>query len=329
MTADALTAVDDALPQAVPGGVGSRSGCGVRTPADTTTTRCGSSAPLGHLESFGARVVRRPPAERRHERFAGSDVERLHELAAVVDDPTIGIALALRGGYGATRLLSSIDFTAMAASVAAGKRFVGHSDFTAIALALLARTGAISFAGPMASYDFGAETVDAFTAHHFLQAMRTSSVDIDFATSPVLPDRVERGVLWGGNLTMLVSLIGTPWMPRIDDGILFVEDINEQPYRIERMLLQLHQAGILSRQRLVLLRRLLGLSRGGVRQRLRLRCRDRARPHGHEDAARDGPAVRPLPAEADPGGRCCGGRRHRGRTLPAAAALDAGGMTPS
>ena len=203
-----------------------------------------------YFESHGSAVVA-AFSDRRHGRFSGNDDERLQWLRDVVDDPAIDIAMALRGGYGATRLLPEIDFAAMAASVGRGKRFVGHSDFTAISLGLLAMTGAISFAGPMASYDFGGATVDAFTEKHFWQAMREARVDVEFETagSPAL--RVE-GTLWGGNLAMVCSLIGTPWLPAIDGGILFIEDINEQPYRIERMMIQLQQAGILDRQAAVL-----------------------------------------------------------------------------
>lgn len=190
-------------------------------------------------------------SEARQGRFSGTDAERLSWLAKVVEDPAIDIAMALRGGYGATRLLPAIDFPAMAASVRRGKRFVGHSDFTAVSLGLLATTGAISFAGPMASYDFGGPSVDAFTASHFWRAMREGHVDLAF-DAPSASDLATDGTLWGGNLAMLCSLVGTPWMPVVDGGIFFIEDINEQPYRIERMLLQLHQAGVLDRQAAVL-----------------------------------------------------------------------------
>ena len=204
-----------------------------------------------HLSESGCTVIT-ALSDRREGRFSGSDDERLQWLRTVIDDPAIDIAMALRGGYGATRLLPRIDFPAMAAAIRRdGKRFVGHSDFTAIALGLLATTGAISFAGPMAGYDFGGASVDPFTEEHFWRAMRDSRVDVEFATLATETLQVD-GVLWGGNLAMLCSLIGTPWMPAVDGGILFVEDINEQPYRIERMMIQLQQAGVLDRQKLVL-----------------------------------------------------------------------------
>ena len=204
-----------------------------------------------YFEERGHRFITAFDPNGRHTRFAAPDDERLEQLRDVVGAPTTDIAIALRGGYGITRLLPRIDFEAMAkAIVDGGKRFVGHSDFTAIELGLLAKTGAISFAGPMASYDFGGASVDAFTEMHFWRAMREARVDVSFETPH--DDLCASGVLWGGNLAMVASLVGTPWMPLVEGGVLFIEDINEQPYRIERMLLQLFHAGILERQRLVL-----------------------------------------------------------------------------
>lgn len=209
---------------------------------------------LDHARAYfvarGYDVVCRLRSDASHQRFAGSDNERLRWLVETIEDRSVDIAIAQRGGYGATRLLPRIPFAAMAAAVARGVRFVGHSDFTAISLGLLATTGAISFAGPMASFGFGGD-IDTFAEACFWTAMDDSRVDLTFA-APGAPDVDVGGVLWGGNLAMIASLVGTPWLPAIDGGILFVEDVNEQPYRIERMLLQLAQAGVLDRQRLVL-----------------------------------------------------------------------------
>lgn len=183
-------------------------------------------------------------------RFAATDRERAAELERVIRDPAIDVAMALRGGYGCTRLLPRLDFAALAEALrTSGQRLVGHSDLTVIQLALL-KAGATTFAGPMVAPDFGAETIDDFMVEHFRRAMDERRVEASFETrgSPF----VSSGVLWGGNLTMIASLIGTPWMPEIEGGILFVEDVNERPYRVERALLQLQQAGILDRQHAVL-----------------------------------------------------------------------------
>ncbi len=203
-----------------------------------------------YFAARGHRVFVRLAPDGHHQRLAGPDDERLAWLDATIDDPAVSIAIAQRGGYGATRLLPRIRFDAMAAAVARGTRFVGHSDFTALSLGLLATTGAISFAGPMASFGFGAD-VDPFAEAQFWRAMDEGRVDLAFDATGA-PDVSATGLLWGGNLAMIASLVGTPWLPAVDGGILFVEDVNEQPYRIERMLLQLAYAGVLDRQRLVL-----------------------------------------------------------------------------
>lgn len=184
----------------------------------------------------------------RHQRFAASDAARVAQLHAAAAHPEAEIVIALRGGYGLSRLLPAIDFALLARS---GKQFVGHSDFTLVHLGLLAKAGAVSFAGPMICDDFSRPDISHFTQTHFWQSLSGSmSVAIDVADNPVLE---VSGTLWGGNLSMLAHLIGTEWMPQIDGGILFVEDINEHPYRIERLMLQLWHAGVLANQKAVLL----------------------------------------------------------------------------
>lgn len=192
----------------------------------------------------------------RHQRFAGDDRERLaalHRVAAAAPS----VALATRGGYGLTRLLDRIHWQRIARSVERGTRWVGFSDLSALQLALLAHTGAPSWAGPTAVEDFGrAEAdggVDEVTAATFGEAMRGELHAIGWRTEAGFDGLQRRGLLWGGNLTVLLSLLGTPHWPAVDRGLLFLEDVNEQPYRVERMLLQLLQAGVIGAQRAVLL----------------------------------------------------------------------------
>lgn len=184
----------------------------------------------------------------RHLRFAGADDLRLASLmqAAQSDAPLV---VAVRGGYGLSRLLDHIDWSRVADS---GKIFVGSSDFTAFGLALYAHTRAISFHGPMANADFGAPVVSAFTDRHFWQVMENDQVLVEVRANGQPKVDVE-GIVWGGNLSMVCALLGTPHFPKIRKGILFLEDVGEQPYAIERMLLQLHQAGVLRQQQAVLL----------------------------------------------------------------------------
>lgn len=184
----------------------------------------------------------------RHQRFGATDAERVAQLHAAARDPDVAIVMALRGGYGMSRLLPQIDFELLAAS---GKRFVGHSDFTALQMGLLATTGAPSFAGPMICDDFTRDDPSGFTMESFRACLHQRTCTIEAALPEDADDNPVmacEGTLWGGNLTMLTHLVGTPWMPAISGGILFVEDVNEHPYRVERMLLQLFHAGILARQ---------------------------------------------------------------------------------
>lgn len=201
------------------------------------------------------------------QRFAGDDAARLAAIHRVAEAAP-SVALASRGGYGLTRLLDRIDWPLLRCSVASGTRWVGHSDFTVLQLGLLAHGGAsadaITWAGPLACYDFGrqsplpgeTETVDEVTAACFLEAMQGELEAVGFRTAAGFDGLSARGTLWGGNLCMVNSLLGTPHWPgrRVTNGgILFLEDVNEHPYRIERSLLQLHQAGVLDAQAAVLL----------------------------------------------------------------------------
>ena len=207
---------------------------------------------LAHLRSLGHTVQDFSASGTRELRFAGTDEQRIAQLHAAARDPSIEIVIALRGGYGLSRLLPAIDLKLLSDSVInGGKRWVGHSDFTVVQLALLS-SGAGTYAGPMICDDFSREDLSDFTQQHFWQCMSQASVRVQL---PVHGNpRVQTdGTLWGGNLTMLCSLLGTPWMPTIKNGILFIEDVNEHPYRVERMLLQLAQAGILDRQRAIVL----------------------------------------------------------------------------
>ena len=210
-------------------------------PVDDTVLARG----IERLEQRGCIVHNYYEPELAFQRFGGTDNGRLAQLAAAAADPDIQVVMAVRGQYGLTRLLPRIDFAAMAAS---GKIFVGYSDMTAFHMALMARTGATSYAGPMFADDVAAAEPVDFTLDNFWQCLAGPTHVID-QLADGNPSVNLTGKIWGGNLAMLVSLLGTEYFPLIEDGILFVEDINEHPYRIERMLLQLMQAGVLARQK--------------------------------------------------------------------------------
>ncbi|NHZ92448.1 muramoyltetrapeptide carboxypeptidase [Massilia sp. CCM 8733] len=204
---------------------------------------------IASLTAQGHTVHNYFEADKVFQRFGGTDDARLAQLNAAASDPQVRVVMALRGQYGLTRLLPRIDFARMADS---GKIFVGYSDFTAFHMGLMAQTGAQSYAGPMLYSDFGAAEPVTFTQHDFWHCLQGPRHVIR-ACVRNNPELEVEGTIWGGNLAMLISLLGTDWFARIDDGIVFVEDINEHPYRVERMLLQLLQSGVLARQKALVL----------------------------------------------------------------------------
>jgi muramoyltetrapeptide carboxypeptidase len=219
-----------------------------------------------HLGGLGFKVTIDEAATARAQRFAGDDDTRLAALHRVADARP-DVALGSRGGYGLTRLLDRIDWRRVGQSVAAGTRWVGFSDQTALHNAALAQKAigrsAPMWAGPHAGEDFGRPAsrggVDDVTEACFVEAMHGELEAVGFREAAALRtpaghDGLQcNGTLWGGNLCVLVSLLGTPHWPRVKGGVLFVEDVNEHPYRVERMLLQLLQAGVLDAQKAVVL----------------------------------------------------------------------------
>ncbi|MGZ8291093.1 MAG: muramoyltetrapeptide carboxypeptidase [Telluria sp.] len=224
-------------------------GIGIVAPSGYTLDDAALERGIKLLEARGHAVNNYFDTAKVFQRFGGTDEARLAQLQAAACDPDVDVVIALRGQYGLTRLLPRIDFRTMADS---GKIFVGFSDFTAFQMGLMAKTGAMSYAGPMFFGDFGAREPDEFTLGDFWRCLQgpTHRIDVKVEGNP----RIEAsGTLWGGNLAMVLSVLGTEYFPRIDDGILFFEDVNEHPYRIERMLLQLMHAGVLERQKAVVL----------------------------------------------------------------------------
>jgi len=204
------------------------------------------------LKSMGFDVAIDESALARHQRFAGDDEVRLGALHRIAREAP-SIAMATRGGYGLTRLLDRIDWPLLARSVAQGTRWVGYSDMTALQLGLLAHAKAPSWAGPLAVDDFGRDELDEVTPACFGEAMSGELEAVGFATENGFDGLAARGTLWGGNLTMVCSLLGTRHWPRVKGGVLFLEDVNEHPYRVERNLLHLLQAGVIDAQKAVVL----------------------------------------------------------------------------
>ena len=213
------------------------------------------------LEQQGLDVDNIDCTIRVEQRFAGSDEQRLAEINQLAKLSPETVVLVMRGGYGLHRLLPDINWNEIAKAIRKGLQICGHSDFTVFELGMLAKTGAITLAGPMLNFDFacqGGRSVNtppnAFMWQHFQAAVneRQLQCDIQMPQKYLLRNEGQvSGILWGGNLTVIAGLVGTPYLPtqqQTQGGILFLEDVNEHPYRIERMLMQLLDAGTLANQ---------------------------------------------------------------------------------
>ncbi|STZ76724.1 LD-carboxypeptidase [Bergeriella denitrificans] len=210
---------------------------------------------LTRLYNAGFVVTNQQAGSRRYQRFAGTDAERAADFQAVATGrvATPKVLMGMRGGYGAARLLPAIDFASLGARMREkGTLFFGFSDVCAIQLALLAKGNMMSFAGPMVYSEFGRPELSTFTMDSFIRGTTERTNTIDVHTIQRSDVNVE-GTLWGGNLSVLASLAGTPYLPDVPGGILFLEDVSEQPYRIERMLNTLYLGGVLQKQRAIVL----------------------------------------------------------------------------
>ncbi len=196
---------------------------------------------FGLVPKFGKNV-------RRRDGYLGGTVEdRVEDLHAMFRDPEVKAVFAIRGGYGASQLLDRIDYDLIRANP---KIFLGYSDITALHLAIQKRSGLVTFHGPVVLSRF-----TAFTQTYFRKALfetepmgrLTNPPDSD----PLRPEHAlrtvrpgnARGVLSGGNLTLISTTMGTPYEIETAGRILFLEDVDEEPYRIDRMLTQLRLAG--------------------------------------------------------------------------------------
>ena len=238
----------------------------IYSPSSAVRDKAGFKRGIKRLRALGYEVEVDETALSTHQRFAGDDKTRLaaiHRAASSGAD----IALISRGGYGLSRILPDINYTVIEKAISTGTQFVGLSDFTAFQMAVLAKTGAVTWAGPSVGEDFGAEAGaddimeacfdDLITGQgegsgwRLPKSAAKSIADGESCESDVAYN-INDATLWGGNLAMLTSLVGTPYMPVIKNGILFIEDIGEHPYRVERMLAQLLQAGILAQQEAII-----------------------------------------------------------------------------
>ena len=239
----------------------------IYSPSGAVRDKAAFKRGVKRLQVLGYDVELDADALSTHMRFAGDDATRLaaiHRAAASGAD----IALISRGGYGITRLLADIRYQSVSKAVDQGMQFVGISDFTAFQLAVLAKTGAVTWAGPALCEGFGVggapgQQPDDIMEDCFHDMASGQGEGTGWRQNQALlgePLGIQNAMVWGGNLSVLVSMVGTPYFPGVKGGILFLEDIGEHPYQIERMLTQLLHAGILARQKAVVLGQFTGFT---------------------------------------------------------------------
>ena len=200
-----------------------------------------------NFETFDLKVKEGKNLFARNGYLAGTDEQRLANLHWAFSDPAVEAVWCIRGGYGCTRLLPKIDFDLIRKNP---KLFIGYSDVTALHLAIRQEAGLVTFHGPVAASDFPENTLQHFRAA-LMEPVLPYEIKIpgeqEILPGPefrpfVISPGTARGKLIGGNLSLLAAMAGTPFFPSFKNKIVFIEDVGEQPYRLDRMLTQLLQA---------------------------------------------------------------------------------------
>ena len=201
-----------------------------------------------YLENLGYSVTPGKSVLNERGYLAGDDIDRVSDLNSMFADPEIKAIFCSRGGYGTPRILDKIDFEIIRKNP---KIFIGYSDITAINFAIWAKTKVITFSGPMVAVEMG-KGIHPFTEFNLWQNLS----DISDNKKLENPDDVKikiinqgnaEGRLVAGCLSVFVSLLGTPYMPDLNDAILVIEDVDEEPYRLDRFFAQLKLSGIFNR----------------------------------------------------------------------------------
>lgn len=197
-----------------------------------------------YFENKGYPVKIFPHAKNKNNYLAGTDEERLFDLEAAFLDKDIKVIMTARGGYGAARILNKIDYKIIKNNP---KIFCGYSDITAFHSAIYKKTGLITFHAPFALADFGSETIDKYTEKCFWNTISGNYTNTPLKNAfeyTCINEGVATGELVGGNLCVLTSIIGSGLEPDFKNKILYIEDVNEPLYKIDRMLSQLRLCGV-------------------------------------------------------------------------------------
>lgn len=191
-----------------------------------------------YFEEKGFNVVVSETTYKKDRYFAGTDEERLNALHDFFNDKSIDAIVATRGGYGLIRILDKIDFEIIKNNP---KIFVGYSDITAFLSVVLKKTGLVTFHGAMANGDFGEDEINLFSEKSFFNTLGNTVSAYFYKAQEGFKTYFSgsaQGILWGGNLATLASLAGQNFVPD-EKFVLFLEDINEPVYKIDRMITQL------------------------------------------------------------------------------------------
>jgi muramoyltetrapeptide carboxypeptidase len=200
------------------------------------------------LERLGFKPRLAPNVRKRWGFLAGSDRDRASDLMTLFADRRVRAIICVRGGYGTARLLPRLDYRTIRANP---KIIVGYSDITTLHCAFLVKSNLVSFHGPMLNSDFIKKDLPDFTLQSFLKTLMQPSAPGSISdgykkkTVTILRRGIVSGPLMGGNITLLCATLGTPYQPAFRRRILFFEDLDEVPYRFDRMLTQLLNAGLL------------------------------------------------------------------------------------
>jgi muramoyltetrapeptide carboxypeptidase len=227
---------------------------GIISPASTPDDLSRINSGVKYLEKLGYYSILGSHVGKNHGYLAGTDEERVSDIHTMFKNKNVKAIMCLRGGYGSPRLLDKIDYKLVKRNP---KIFVGYSDITALQMAFLQKANLVTFAGPMLAVDFYDE-VSSFTEEFFWRLV-TSNKKIGRIKNPnnermsPLRNGSTRGQIVGGNLALLVSLMGTQYFPDVRSKILLLEDTGEAPYRLDRLINQLRIANVFDKVRGIVL----------------------------------------------------------------------------
>jgi muramoyltetrapeptide carboxypeptidase len=221
---------------------------GVIAPASAPADPKNIERGLARLEELGFKSRPAPNLRKRWGFLAGSDRDRAGDLMKMFADRDVKAIFCLRGGYGTARLLPLLDYGVIRSRP---KILIGYSDITSLHCALLTKANLVSFHGPMLNSDLIKKSVPGFTVHSLLSTITKPTPPGSICqgytkpTVQVLRPGLASGRLIGGNISILCATLGTPYQPAFKNRILFFEDLDEVPYRFDRMLTHLLNAGVL------------------------------------------------------------------------------------